>query len=162
VVWRWIAVTLGVLFVAAVVVYGVFGANVTRWGCPSQEELERPRSVDQVRDAFARHDLELVSIPWPAELRHARSYAGAVVMRHQRGNASVTVIVCRSRCEITRSQLRPGKPRRRYRGAYNLLTVATWVTAANRRSQARLSPAVREAVDDLDPNPEYGSRCYVG
>jgi hypothetical protein len=155
-----VAITLGALVVAAVVVYGVFGANVLRWGCPSQEELERARTPVQVEEAFARHDLELVRIPWPAELRHARSYAGAVVLRHERPNAAVTVIVCRSRCEITRFQLRPGKPRTRYRGAYLLWAVATWVTAADRRSQALLSPAVRDAVDDLDPNPDLGSRCY--
>jgi hypothetical protein len=157
-----VAVTLGVLFVAAVFAVGLLGANALRWGCPSQQELERPRTPTEVEEAFARHDLELVRIPWPAELRHARSYAGAVVLRHERPNAAVTAIVCRSRCEVTRFQLRPGKPRTRYRGAYLLRTVATWVTAADRRSQARLSSAVREAVDDLDPNPDPGSRCYIG
>jgi hypothetical protein len=154
--------TAVVALAAAAIAYGRYGYHMWRWGCPSQADLGRLLSAQEVQDAFARRDLELTRITRPSELRHARSYDGAVVLRHQRRTAAVTVIVCRARCGITRFQIRPGIPRRRYRGGYNLRNVVDWVAADDRRSQAQLLPAVRAAMDDLDPSPAYGSRCYVG
>jgi hypothetical protein len=148
--------------VAAAIVYAQYAYRISRWGCPSQAELERPLAPQEARDAFARHDLELTPMSWPAELRRARSYAGAAVLRYTQGTAAVTVIVCRARCEITRFQIRPGIPRGRFRGGYNLRNLVDWVAADDRRSQAQLLPAVHAAIDDLDSSPEYGSRCYVG
>jgi len=154
------AATAVVTLAAAAIVYAQYAYHISRWGCPSQAELERPLAPEEVRGAFARHDLELTPISWPAELRRARSYAGATVLRHRQATATVTVIVCRVRCEISRFQVRPGMPRQRFRGGYNLRNVVNWVAADDRQSQAQLLPAVHAAIDDLDPSPAYGSRCY--
>jgi len=148
--------------VAAAIVYAQYAYRISRWGCPSQAEQERPLAPREVRDAFARHDLELTPIAWPAELRRARSYAGAALLGYTQGTAAVTVIVCRARCGITRFQVRPAIPRRQYRGGCSLRNVVDWVASDDRRSQAQLLPAVHAATDDLDSSPEYGSRCYVG
>lgn len=153
---------MGALFLAAVAVYGVFGANVWRWGCPSQEELERPRSPEEVEAAFAAEGLRLEAIGWPPELRRARAYIGATVLRHEAPGATLTLLVCRARCEVNKFQLRPGRPRERVRFGFALgNNIAGWIQGGDRHADARLREPLSRAVDGLDVAVDPDSRCYV-
>jgi hypothetical protein len=159
---RLVGVTLGVLFVAAVVAYGMFGADVLRWGCPSQEELERPRSPDEVESAFAEQGLPFERIGWPTELRRARSYEGAVVLRRTTPGVTLTLVVCESHCEVPRAQLRLGRPRRQVRFAFSTANVAGWIEGEDRRADAVLRDPLGRALDDLGTTVAPDSRCYIG
>jgi len=160
---RLMGATLALLFVSAVAVYGVFGADVWRWGCPSQAEIAEPWSPDEVRSAFARNGLDLVSVAWPPELRRARPYRGATVFRHQRPGAVLHVVVCTARCGISRFQIRPGEPRAQVRFGFDLGTnVVGWISGPDRSAAARLRQALSEPLDELNRNPDPDSRCYIG
>ena len=152
------------LIVAAVVVYGVFGADVFRWGCPSQEELERLRDPDEVVAAFAEGGLPVVQVEWPAELRRARAYRGSVVFRHEARGATLSLVVCRAHCELPRSQLRPGRARRLDRFGFSNRNagVAGWISSADPRAAARMRRQLEPAFDALGTNVDPGSRCYIG
>lgn len=154
-------VAIGVVVVAAIAVYGVFGANVWRWGCPSQEELERPRAPTEVVDAFAERGLSLERIGWPAELRRARAYEGAAVYRYEAPGTTLTVVVCVARCELSRFQLRPGKPRERHRFGFSTVNIAGWIAGEGRAAAARLRQALGPPLDELDASVDPDSRCYV-
>lgn len=131
------------LLVGATVAYGRGSLNVVRWGCPSQAELERIQSIEDVAVAFARHDLELESIPLPVWLPPTEpAYRGAVALRYATPRATAYVLVCPQRCAISR--FRFGEARQvgeqRWRigmGANN--NVPIWVTEADRRAGTRCS-----------------------
>jgi hypothetical protein len=159
---RLLGVTLGVLFVAAVVVYGVFGANVWRWGCPSDEELSRPRTVAEVRDAFAREGLALEELEWPSELRRARRYIGATVLRREAPDVTLTIVVCKAHCEVPSSQLRPGRPRQRLRFGFSTTNVAGWIAGNDRQADAELRDPLSRAIDGLGTTVDPDNRCYIG
>ncbi len=160
---RLVGATLALLFVSAVVVYGVFGADVWRWGCPSQTEIAEPWSREEVERAFARSGLDLVRVAWPPELRTARSYRGATVFRHEQPGAALHVLVCTARCGISRFQIRPGKPRAQVRFGFDLGTnVVGWVSGPDRAGAARLQRALAQPVDELNRSPDPDSRCYIG
>jgi hypothetical protein len=158
---RMIAVLVGVLVVAAIAAYAVFGANLARWGCPSQEELDRPRSPAEVVDAFAQGGVRLGRVAWPPELRRARSYRGAVVYRHQMRAATLSLVVCKARCELSRFQLRPGNARSRHQFGFSTINLAGWIDAEDRSSAARLRGALGPVLSRLDASVDPGSRCYV-
>lgn len=154
---RLVGATLGFLFVSAVVVYGVFGADVWRWGCPSQAEIAEPWSTDEVRSAFAGNRLDLVPVARPPELRTARAYRGATVLRHRQPGAALHVVVCDERCDVPRFS------RRRLaqiRFGFSLGTnVAGWITGPDRAAAARLRRALSEPLAELDRTAD---RCYIG
>jgi hypothetical protein len=156
---RLVGVTVGVLVVAGLVVYAVFGADVVRWGCPSQEELQRPRSLDEVVDAYGDRGLPLRRTAWPPELRHARAYEGAVVLRHDAPGATLTLVVCKAHCELPQSQLRPGRERRRFRFGFSTVNFTGWIAGENRRAAARLR---KDMPGNVGPTVDPGSRCYIG
>jgi hypothetical protein len=158
-VWR-VALAAVVVIVAGVAVY--VAAEVWRWGCPSQEELDRPRSVSEVVDAFSDGGLPLERVRWPAELRRARAYRGAVVFRHDTPGATLHVVVCRARCGLSRFQLRPGRPRASHRFGFSGLNVGGWI-AGEHAGAARLQRKLGQgALDDVYDQPDPGSRCYIG
>ena len=160
---RLVGATLALLFASAVVVYGVFGADVWRWGCPSEAEIAEPWSPDDVRGAFARNALDLMPVAWPPELRAARSYRGATVLRLERSGATLHVLVCAARCGISRFQIRPGKARAQVRFGFSLGTnVAGWISGPDQGMAARLRRALSKPLDELDRNPDPDSRCYIG
>ncbi len=160
---RLLGATLGLLVVSAVVVYGIFGADVWRWGCPSQAEISEPWSPDDVRSAFAGNGLDLLPILWPPELRRARPYRGATVFRHEQAGEALHVVVCTARCGISRFQFRAGKPRAQVRFGFSLGTnVAGWISGPDRSAAGRLRRALSEPLDELDRNPDPDSRCYIG
>lgn len=153
---------LGVLALA-IVGYGRYGADVWRWGCPSEEELRRPRGVGEVAEAFARAGLPLERVGWPPELRRARAYEGAAVLRHESPRVRLTVLVCPERCELGRFQLRPGGPRERVRFGFSLgSNVAGWIQGADRQADADLRAPLGRALSRIDGAVDPGSRCYVG
>jgi hypothetical protein len=160
---RLLAVAAVLLVFAAVAVYGVFGANVWRWGCPSQAELERLRTPVEVEAAFRRSGLELVRTAWRRELRGARPYRGALVFRHSAKGATLYVLVCEVRCGISRGQLRHGTPRERFRFGFAMgNNVAGWIAGDDRRAAARLRHALSEPLAELDAGVDPDSRCYIG
>ncbi|CAN5823056.1 hypothetical protein BH20ACT14_BH20ACT14_10560 [soil metagenome] len=160
---RLVGATLVLLFVSAVAVYGVFGADICSWGCPSQAEIAEPWSRDEVQSAFARTGLDLVRIEWPPELRTARSYRGAAVFRHAGPGAVLHVLVCAARCDLPRFQIRPGRPRVQLRFGFGLGTnVVGWISGPDHAAAAGLRHALSEPLDELNRNPDADSRCYIG
>ena len=99
------------LLVGATVAYDRGSLAIQWWGCPSQAELQRHQSVEEVVIAFARHDLELESIPLPVWLPASEPcYGGARVFRHRTPQATTYVVVCRGRCTIS-EPVRGGRSR---------------------------------------------------
>ncbi len=161
-------VTACVLFllVGATVAYGRGSLDVVRWGCPSQAELQRVQSVEDVVVAFARHDLELESIPLPAWLPPTESaYRGAVALRHIAPGATVYLLLCRQRCAISWPRFAEAREvgEQRWRiGMSANNNVPIWVTEANGPAGARVLETTAGARRDIHPYVEYGSRCYIG
>ena len=153
------------LLVGATVAYGRGSLAIQWWGCPSQAELQRHQSVEDVAVAFARHDLELESIPLPAWLPPTEpAYRGAVVLRHVAPDATVYVLVCRQRCTISWNRFAEAREVGEQRWRIGMIAnnnVPIWVTEANRRAGARVLEATAPARRDIHPYIEYGSRCYV-
>lgn len=151
--------------VAGLVAYGRGSLEIVRWGCPSQAELDRVQSVEDVTEAFAEHGLPLEPIPQPAWLPPREpAYRGALAFRHRARGATVYVLVCRQRCAISR--FRFGEARRvgeqRWRlGIGSNNNVPVWVTEDDPRSGARLLDAISDPLRRVHPSIAYGSRCYV-
>jgi hypothetical protein len=143
-----LALAAGLLVVLSVAVYGRYGYDVWRWGCPSQAELEAPRSPSEVTRAFADAGLPLARAPWPPELWDARAYRGSIAFRHEADGATLHVIVCGTPCRISQ-QTRPGSPRERFRFGIDLgNNVVAWIAGEPRAA--------------LDAGVDPDSRCYVG
>ena len=155
-----------VALVAAAITYGRYGFDIVRWGCPSQAELDRTQSVEDVTAAFVRHELPLEPIPLPAWLPPTEpAYRGAQAFRHAAQGATVYVLVCRQRCAISR--FRFGEARRVVEQRWRLgidanNNVPIWVTEADRHSGARMLEAIAGPLKDVQPYIAYGSRCYIG
>ena len=154
---------------AAMLGLGVLWAQGWPWACPSRSELERSRSLDEVRAAFAEQGAELVPAALPAGgWRRVQAYRRATVLRYSTERASVYVLVCRRKCAIV-----PVEPRalpvavpagglhriRQISGLGNNLLV--FFTDNDRRSTRRLQTRVQPALNDLDAAVAYGSRCYI-
>ena len=156
-----------VAIVAAVATYGAFGANVWRWGCPSDAERTKLRSPEEVVDAFDNHDLELAQLPLPPVLANgASAYRDAVFYRHSSTSATVFALVCKARCSIPRRPLegpRAGAPdgQRLFLGVIPGNNVVIWVTAEGRLSAGKLSRRISPAVGDISGSIDPDSRCYV-
>jgi hypothetical protein len=150
----------------AAVAYGRETLNVVRWGCPSQEELQRNQSVEDVVLAFARTGMPLQRIPPPVWLPPREpAYRGAQVFRYRADGATTYVMVCRQRCAVSR--FRFGKARKageqRWRlGMSSNNNVPIWVTETGSRGGSRMLEAIRPALREVHPSIEYGSRCYIG
>jgi hypothetical protein len=136
------------------------------WGCPSQAELERPRSEEDVVFTFAEHGVALARTPLPRAVSREREYREAVAYRYAAPRATLFVLVCRTRCanapRLLTRQIRVGRAPQHVRqisALGNNITVFT--TDADRRSGARLQARVQAALDALDVAVPYGSRCYV-
>lgn len=147
---------------AAAVVYGRYGYDIWRWGCPSQEELERPRTPEEAEEAFDAEGIALERIAWPAELRKAHAYEGATVLRHEAERVTLTLVVCKAQCEVPRSQVRPGRPREQVRFGFSTTNVAGWITGTDRRADVDLREPLSRAIDGLGTTVHPDSRCYIG
>jgi hypothetical protein len=163
------SVLLACILLAIPVAAGAYGRgtlNVVRWGCPSQEELDRNQSVEDVVLAFARTGTPLERIPPPAWLPPREpAYRGAQVFRYRADEATAYVMVCRQRCAISR--FRFGEARKvgeqRWRlGMDSNNNVPIWVTETDSAAGSRMLAAIRPALRDVHPYIEYGSRCYIG
>ena len=74
----------------------------------------------------------------------------------------MSLVVCRARCELNRFQVRPGRPRERFRFGFALgNNIAGWIQGADRRADSRLREPLSRAVDRLDMAVDPDSRCYV-
>lgn len=154
-------------FVAAVAAYGAFGANIWRWGCPSDAERAKLRSPEEVVDAFDDHGVELTRVPLPRVLANgAPVYREAVLYRHSTASATAFVLVCKTRCAISHHQLnRPGggvpAGQRWYIGVIGGNNVVLWITADDRRSGAEISNQTTPAVGDISGHVDPDSSCYI-
>ena len=158
---RVLAAAVGVLIIGAAVLLGIVGAHVWRWGCPSQAELERLRTPEEVVLAFEKSGLELEPATWSRELRGAGAYRGALLFRHDAPGATLHVLVCKVRCGISRFQLRPGRARERFRfGFVPGNNVAGWIGGED-QSAARLRTAIGKPLGELDTSVDPDSRCYI-
>ena len=153
------------LLVGATVAYDRGSLAIQWWGCPSQAELQRHQSVEEVVIAFARHDLELESIPLPVWLPASEPcYGGARVFRHRTPQATTYVVVCRGRCSISRSRFAEAGvvgQQRWYMSLESNNNVPILVTEAGRGDGLRMLEATAAARRDIHPYIEYGSRCYI-
>lgn len=164
--WRTLVVTGAVLLlVASAVVYVHYGFQIARWGCPTDEELNRNQSVEEVVTAFEDSGLTLEAIPLPVWVPPTEpAYRGARAFRHATPRATVYVLVCRQRCAISR--FRFGEARKvgeqRWRlGIDSNNNVPLWVTETDRRAGAQMLEAITPALRRVQPYVEYGSRCYI-
>lgn len=151
---------------AGVAAYGYYALD---WGCPSQAELQRPRAVQEVTNAFAQSGLKLQPAQLPVSLP-----PGVRGYRHPSDDATLFVVVCGDeRCaggEGLDDQLPsllkvdfapdPGPPER-MRAGVSLLNTFAWATDADRQSAERLMERVYPITDGLERNPSPGDRCYV-
>ena len=165
--WRTLAASGAiVLVVSFTVVYVRYGFQIARWGCPTDEELNRHQSVEDVRSAFEDSGLPLERIPPPVWLPPSEpAYRGAQAFRHATPRDSVYVLVCRQRCAISR--FRFGEARRlgeqRWRlGLDSNNNVPIWVTETDRRAGRQMLENLTPALREVHPYVEYGSRCYIG
>jgi hypothetical protein len=156
-----LAAGIGGVFLAV----GAIGYSMLRWGCPSDDELQRPIPRAEVEDAFADRGLDLQPAPFPVPLPPgARSY------RHEADQASIYVVVCEQLCDAEDSQRVPditqvdfpsGGVEQRVRRGIILLNVHIYLTDADRRTAQDLRERVEASANDLDPNPKPENRCYV-
>lgn len=163
---RSVAVAVVVLgLVGAVAAYGYYGVNVWRWGCLSQRELERLRTADEVVAAFENRGLELERVPLPRALAgDAPAYRGAELFRHSTPSAGLFVLVCKTRCAVSRYQFeRDGGKGQRFRMGFVLgNNVAGWITdGGDRRHAATLQADVGRALSKVDTSVDPESRCYI-
>ena len=148
--------------VATVLVVDAYGYEIKRLGCPSDEELNRVQSVEEVADAFARGDLPLERFPVSALLPpNARGARGATALRHVTSAATLYVVVCRQGCTFNRFRPVPGGQRRRL-GIDSNNNVVVWVTEDDGRAGRRLVNAILEPLREVHPYVASASRCYIG
>lgn len=153
------------LALAGVVGNGRSSLEIVRWGCPSQDELERVQSVDEVVDAFREADLPLERTPMPAAIPPtAPGPRGGTAFRHVTPGATLYVVVCPRRCTSNRFRHdREDTTGQRWRlGMNSGNNVPVWVTEEDRRAGTRLLEAARRPLREVHPYVEYGSRCYIG
>jgi len=75
---------------------------------------------------------------------------------------TLTLVVCASHCEVPRFQLRPGRPRQRFRFGFSTTNVAGWIHGEDRRADAELREPLSRAIGALGTTVAPDSRCYVG
>ena len=159
------AIAAGVLLVSAIVAYGRYGFHIARWGCPTNEELNRDKSVKEVVAAFEYGDVPLERISTPAWLPPTEpAYRGAQAFRYAAPHATVYVLVCRQRCAISRFRFGAAREvgeQRWYMGLDSNNNVPIWVTEARPRAGLRALETTARARREVQPYIEYGSRCYI-
>ena len=142
------------LLVAGVIGSGRNAYELARWGCPTETELHRPQSVEEVVAAFARHDVPLEPIPLPAELPEP-AYRDALAFRHSVPGAAVYVFVCPRRCAVARIQLEPGYRHRLGLDSSN--NVPVLVAETGKRAGTQLIEALDGPLRRVHPYVEYGT-----
>lgn len=158
---------------AALAVAGAIGLGIAflasggRLGCPSQAELERPRSADEVVARFAQDGIQLRPTPVPPAISAGRpEYRYARVYRYTGEDGAIWAVVCRRRCEATFAPPltdlpAPQSRQRRIRQTSFAGNNLVFVFTGERELWRRLLTRSGDALADLDSAPEYGSRCYV-
>lgn len=156
-----VALTVGAL-AAALLYIGL------EWGCPSQAELERPRSEQDVVSAFAETGVQLARTPLPRAVSADREYRHAIAYRHLTPRAALFVLVCKTRCVGAPQGLRKepiavgGRSRRHIRQFSTLgNNIAVFTTDNDRRSGRELQARVQATLNELDAAVPYASHCYV-
>jgi hypothetical protein len=140
-----------------------------RWGCPSQAELERARSTQEVVTAFADRGVTLVPTQLPrGVLGDDKAYRRAAKYRHVTRQAALFVLVCEARCVAAPRVLAneipvAGRRRQRLRQFSTLgNNIAVLVTDNDGHSGRRLHARVQLALSGLDATEDSDSRCYIG
>lgn len=138
------------------------------WGCPSQAELERPRSPKEVASAFAVEGVQLTRTRWPGVIPWSGAYRNALAYRHTTPRAALFVVVCEARCVNAPPGLREerigvGGGRRQHLRQFSTLgnNLAVFVTDEDGHSGRQLHARLRQVLNELDAAVPYGSRCYI-
>jgi hypothetical protein len=164
--WRTTAAGCSLLLVVlAAFVFSVYGYEIVRLGCPTNAELQRVQSVDEVVEAFEDGDLPLERTSMPAAIPPtAPGPRGGTAFRHVASGATLYVVVCPRRCVSNRFRHdREDTTGQRWRlGMNSGNNVPVWVTETERRAGTRLLAAVERPLREVHPYVEYGSRCYIG
>jgi hypothetical protein len=126
-----------------------YGYAAFRWGCPSNAELMKPRSVDEVSDAFREAGYRLT---------HRRTLPQIEVFRHSVEGAAIWAFICRRACNARRQVEAVGPI------VYSvvLTNVVVAISATDTAVGQQLVSALTPIVDRLDRGSKPGDRCYVG
>jgi hypothetical protein len=125
-----------------------YGFAALRWGCPSNAEASRPRTVDEVTRAFGERAMPLRRAP-------AR---GSRIFFHATSGATLWVVVCAANGCAPKPEEVVGTDRRVRRGI-SFLNVWVWLTATDARAERRLLAKVRPVAAELTPSSSEG-RCF--
>ncbi len=155
------AAAVFVVFAAAVAV----ASSGSRWGCRSQDELERLRPPAEIVEAFSEAGawLSLAELP-RAVVGNDGPYQGASAYRYDGERATLWVLVCRARCAGVPAGLdRPLAIDNRYLRQFSALgnNVAIFMTDNDRRSGGQLQARFQHVVNDFDVAEDPGSRCSI-
>lgn len=161
-----VAVGVALLLLVTVVVASGRRALELVWlGCPTNEELQRVQSVEEVVAAFAWYGPPLEPIPLPAWLPPREpAYRGARAFRYRRPDATAYVLVCRQRCHVSRSRFaeaRRVEEQRWWMGLDSNNNVPIWITDARPGAGERLLRELEEPRARVQPYIRSGSRCYI-
>lgn len=161
---------LGLAVAAAAAVGGVAAFAYNRWSCPSQAELERPRSADEVVDTFADHGVELEPTALPLEVvSDYRAYRAASAYRYVSPRATLYVLVCKQRCVDAPGDVRAvpvvvaaDMPPQRVRQFSTLgNNIASFATDNDGHSARKLTLRLVAVFSELDTAVSRDSHCYV-
>ena len=142
-----------------------------RLGCPSQRELERPRSAEEVVSAFADAGVTLTRTRLPRGFARSREYLHAVAYRYTTAPAALFVLVCEARCvnapegllRLRKERIAVGAGSRQRIRQFSTLgnNIAVFMTDNDRRSGRELQARVQPVLNELDAAEGPDSRCYI-
>ena len=128
---------------------GWYGLAVGRWRCPSDEELRRPLTQDEVVNEFRERGVVL---------RWTRQHGRITTYHSSAGEATVWVNVCSELCQPDDGRIT--KRKRPVGPAIFVRNIGIAVTG----EWAAATPLVGKvaAVTDAVDGPNAGERCYIG
>ena len=142
-----------------------------RLGCPSQRELERPRSAEEVVSAFADVGVALTRTSLPRGFPRRGEYLHAVAYWYVPTPAALFVLVCETRCvnapeghlRLRKERIPVGPRSRQHIRQFSTLgnNIAVFMTDNDRRSGRELQARVQPVLNELDAAEDPDSRCYI-
>jgi len=132
-------------------VVGVWGYGTQRWGCPSYAEASRPRTTDEVAEAFRQTGITLERAP------EQRIPLATVFRRVTAGATLVTVVCVRLECAFDLRRI--ADPRRPFHQVVAFLNVWVSVSASDARALRAALRRVDSVASRLSP-VSRDDRCF--
>lgn len=127
------------------------GFTTLRWGCSSDAEANRPRTVDEVTHAFREGRIPLDPAP-------TQRVVAARTFRHTTDGATLWVVVCAANGCAPKPEEVVGAGRRVNEGI-SFLNVWVWLTSSDTRAGRALLAKLRPVAAALTPSSREG-RCF--